>query len=141
MPETLTVGFTTLHLPTLLFVTALVVAFTGTLLLMARGPKDGTNALAVWGVAMMIGALGLVVAAAGEAVPWISGGDRHDVVFGGDGAFVDGVAGVRGAGAAAVGCAGRAGVLVGGDAVPGRVAGLAADRVRDGCGIHVRDGV
>ena len=74
VPETLTVAFTTLHLPTLLFVTALVVAFTGTLLVMARGPKDGTSALAVWGVAMMIGALGLVVAAAGESVPWVSGG-------------------------------------------------------------------
>ena len=74
MTEILTVVFTTLHLPTLLFVTALVVAFTGMLLMMARGPKDGMNALAVWGVAMLIGALGLLVAAAGNAVPWVSGG-------------------------------------------------------------------
>ena len=39
-----------------------LVAFTGMLLMMARGPKTGMNALAVWGVAMLIGALGLLMA-------------------------------------------------------------------------------
>jgi len=46
-----------LHAPTLLFVTALVVAFSGGLLIFAQGKERGTGAMGVWGAAMLVGAL------------------------------------------------------------------------------------
>jgi len=63
-----------LHAPTLLFVTALVVAFSGGLLIFAQGRETDTNAMSVWGVAMLAGALGLVLVAFGQGSPWISDG-------------------------------------------------------------------
>lgn len=63
-----------LHLPTLLFVASLIIAFTGCLLLAAEGPKDDTRSLRYWGGALFLGAMGLVAAAAGRGTPWISPG-------------------------------------------------------------------
>jgi len=63
-----------LHAPTLLFVTALVVAFSGGLLIFAQGKERDTDAMGVWGAAMLVGALGLVLVAFGQGSPWISEG-------------------------------------------------------------------
>lgn len=48
-----------LHLPTLLVVTAVVIAFSGATLMLARGRDQ--SAIAVWGVAMILGAAGIVM--------------------------------------------------------------------------------
>lgn len=63
-----------LHVPTLLSVTALVIAFCGGLLIFARGREKDTAAMGVWGVAMLAGASGLVLVGFGQGVPWISDG-------------------------------------------------------------------
>ena len=66
-----------LHPPTLLLVSALVVAFSGGLLIFAQGSQKntkGTNAMGVWGAAMLAGALSLVLVAFGQGSPWISDG-------------------------------------------------------------------
>lgn len=63
-----------LHVPTLLLVTALVIAFSGSLLIFAQGSGRDTNAMGVWGAAMLVGALGLVLVAFGRNAPWISDG-------------------------------------------------------------------
>ncbi len=63
-----------LHAPTLLLVTALVVAFSGGLLIFAQGKERDTNAMGVWGAAMLAGALGIVLVAFGQGSPWISDG-------------------------------------------------------------------
>lgn len=58
-----------LHLPTLLMVTAAVIAFTGVALaVLARGPHAAA-ALRCWGGAMLAGAAGLVLIAAGGRLP------------------------------------------------------------------------
>ena len=49
-----------LHMPTLLGVSVLVIAFSGFLLLLARNSDDGTHALAIWGGAILTGAGGLL---------------------------------------------------------------------------------
>jgi len=63
-----------LHAPTLLLVTALVVAFSGGLLIFAQGKERDTNAMGVWGAAMLAGAFGIVLVAFGQGSPWISDG-------------------------------------------------------------------
>ena len=63
-----------LHLPTLLFGTALVAAFSGGLLLLARGPRRDVGPIGLWGVAMLLGALGLVLQSAGQDTPWVGTG-------------------------------------------------------------------
>ena len=60
-----------LHMPTLFGVTALVIAFSGLLLLLARNPDDATNAPALWGAAILTGASGLVLLALGPALPTV----------------------------------------------------------------------
>jgi len=50
----------TLHVPTLLIVTAIAIAFSGALLILVRRQRNA-SALAMWGVSMLIGAAGLVV--------------------------------------------------------------------------------
>ena len=63
-----------LHLPTLLFVTAVVTAFAGGLMLLAQGPRRDTSAIGVWGAALLLGAGGFVLVAAGQGRPWVSEG-------------------------------------------------------------------
>ena len=63
-----------LHAPTLLFVTALVIAFSGGLLIFAQGKERDTDAMGVWGAAMFVGALSLVLVGLGQGSPWISEG-------------------------------------------------------------------
>ena len=63
-----------LHAPTLLLVTALVIAFSGGLLIFAQGSERDTNAMGVWGAAMLAGALGVVLVAFGQSAPWIADG-------------------------------------------------------------------
>jgi len=58
----------------LLFVTALVVAFSGGLLIFAQGKERRTGAMGVWGVAMLVGALGLGLVGYGQGLPWMSEG-------------------------------------------------------------------
>lgn len=62
-----------LDLPTLLFVTTLVVAFSGGLLISAQQPRWDMGATALWGLAILLGALGFVLMALGQGTPW--GGD------------------------------------------------------------------
>ena len=50
-----------LHLPTLFVVSAAVIAFSGMILLLARGRDHDSPALAFWGAAIMVGAAGLVL--------------------------------------------------------------------------------
>ena len=63
-----------LHAPTLLFVTALMVAFSGGLLIFAQGKGRRTDAMGVWGAAMLVGALGLSLVGFGQGLPWVSEG-------------------------------------------------------------------
>jgi len=63
-----------LHTPTLLFVTALVIAFSGILLIFAQGKQRDTGPMGVWGVAMLLGALGLVLLMFDKGSLWISEG-------------------------------------------------------------------
>lgn len=67
-------GLFPLHLPTLLFVTALVVAFSGALLLSARRPGSRRDPASLWGGSMLVGAVGFTVSAAGQTVPWLGEG-------------------------------------------------------------------
>ena len=63
-----------LHVPTLLFVTAVVTAFAGGLMLLAQGPRRDAGAIGIWGAALLLGAMGFVLVAAGQGVPWVSDG-------------------------------------------------------------------
>ena len=63
-----------LHLPTLLFVTALVATFSGGLMLLARGPRRDLGPIGLWGAAMLLGALGLVLDSPGLDRPWVGEG-------------------------------------------------------------------
>ena len=64
-----------LDLPTLLFVTTLVVAFSGSLLIFAQQPRWDMGATALWGAAMLLGALGFVLTALGQGgMPWLGDG-------------------------------------------------------------------
>lgn len=63
-----------LHPPTLLFVTALVATLSGGLLLLARGPRRDLGPIGLWGAAMLLGALGLVLDAPGLDGPWLGEG-------------------------------------------------------------------
>ena len=58
-----------LHMPTLFGVTALVIAFSGLLLLLARSSDDASGVAALWGGAILTGAGGLVLLALGAALP------------------------------------------------------------------------
>lgn len=60
-----------LHTPTLLVATALMVAFSGCLLVLAPGSKDDTKAMRVWGAAMLVGATSLALVAFGQGSPWV----------------------------------------------------------------------
>ena len=55
--------------PTLVFTTALVIGFTGSLLLVAQRPSAKANALLVWAGAMILGSLGLLVTIIGHGTP------------------------------------------------------------------------
>ena len=59
---------TPLHMPTLSIVTAAVIAFSGLLLLIARGHDRNACALAFWGAAMIVGAAGLACLSFGPAI-------------------------------------------------------------------------
>jgi hypothetical protein len=63
-----------LHAPTLLLVSALVIAFSGGLLIFAQERERDTGAMGVWAAAMLAGAFGLVLVTFGQGVPWISDG-------------------------------------------------------------------
>ena len=51
-----------------------MVAFSGGLLVLAPGSKEDTRAMRVWGSAMLVGAMSLVLAALGQGSPLISDG-------------------------------------------------------------------
>jgi diguanylate cyclase (GGDEF)-like protein len=53
-----------LHLPTLFLVTALVIAFSGLVLVAARGRDADSGPMALWGLAMLLGAGGITLLAA-----------------------------------------------------------------------------
>lgn len=53
---------------TLLFTSALVIAFSGLLLAAAHRPGKRSSSLAIWGAAMVVGAIGLVLTAIGDIV-------------------------------------------------------------------------
>ena len=55
--------FPPLHAPTLLVATALVIAFSGLVLLLSRGRGRDARPLALWGTAMILGAAGLALTA------------------------------------------------------------------------------
>ncbi len=57
-----------LDLTTVFFLSALVIACSGALLLVTQGPRGQSPALSMWGTAMLAGAGGLVLAAVGP--PW-----------------------------------------------------------------------
>lgn len=63
-----------LHPPTLLAVTALVIAFSGLLLIFLQGPRRDSAAMGIWGTAMLLAALGFVLAATGPGLLWVSDG-------------------------------------------------------------------
>ena len=63
-----------MHAPTALFITALVVAFLGGLLIFAQRKEKDAGAMRVWGAAMLVGALGLALMGFGEASRWLSEG-------------------------------------------------------------------
>ena len=64
-----------LNVPTLLFVTTLVVAFSGGLLIFAQQPRWDMGATALWGAAMLLGALGFILTALGQgSMPWVGNG-------------------------------------------------------------------
>ena len=73
-----------LHAPTVLFVTALVVAFSGGLMMFAKGRRRDADAIGFWGAAMLLASLGFVLAGMGQDVPWLSDGVGHGRVPGGD---------------------------------------------------------
>jgi len=50
-----------LHAPTVLFVTALVVAFSGGLMMFAKGRRREADAIGVWAAAMLLAAMGSLV--------------------------------------------------------------------------------
>lgn len=64
---------TPLHMPTLSIVTAAVIAFSGLLLLIARGHDRNACALAFWGAAMIVGAAGLACLSLGPAIGTTAG--------------------------------------------------------------------
>ena len=51
-----------------------MIAFSGGLLIFAQGKERSTDAMGVWGAAMLVGALGLTLVAFGQGSPWISEG-------------------------------------------------------------------
>ena len=63
-----------LHAPTVLFVTALVVAFSGGLMMFAKGRRREADAIGVWAAAMLLAAMGFVLAGVGQGVAWLSDG-------------------------------------------------------------------
>lgn len=60
--------------PTLVFTTALVIGFLGSLLLVAQRPPARANALLVWAGAMILGSLGLFVTVIGHGIPHLAEG-------------------------------------------------------------------
>jgi len=64
-----------LNVPTLLFVTTLVVAFSGALLIFAQQPRWDLGATALWGAAMLLGALGFILMGLDQgSMPWVADG-------------------------------------------------------------------
>ena len=63
-----------LHTPTVLIVTAMVVAFAGSLLAFAPGPRRYASTVGLWGAAMLLAAPGFVLAAAWPDRPWLGEG-------------------------------------------------------------------
>ena len=57
-----------LHAPTVLFVTGLVVAFSGGSMMFAKGKRRDGDAIDVWGAAMLLAAFGFVLADVGQGV-------------------------------------------------------------------------
>ena len=67
-----------LDAPTLLFVTALVLAFSGALTILSAGQRREATPLSApllaWGIAMLLGAGGLLLTAIAQRHPWLSNG-------------------------------------------------------------------
>ncbi len=61
------------HVPTLVLMSALLIAFSGAMLVLLRGTNRRLDALAVWGLAMLTGALGLLIEEGGQAPPQLQG--------------------------------------------------------------------
>ena len=70
-----------MHLPTLLGVTAMMLALLGLLLLLARRRGPGVDALAWWGAAMLTGVGGLALASTGPAVPVVARIDLANAIM------------------------------------------------------------
>jgi signal transduction histidine kinase/CheY-like chemotaxis protein len=70
-----------MHMPTLLCVTAMILALLGPLLLLARGRDQNADALVWWSAAMMTGAVGLALAAAGAWLPRFIDTDIADALM------------------------------------------------------------
>ena len=58
--------------PTLLSITILVVALSGGLLILAQVGRRDTRPIGLWGAAMLLGALGLLLAVLGQSTAWWS---------------------------------------------------------------------
>lgn len=59
--------------PTLLSITVLVVALSGGLLILAQVGRRDTRPIGMWGAAMLLGALGLLLVVLGQGTAWLSG--------------------------------------------------------------------
>lgn len=71
-----------LHMPTLFGVTALVIAFSGLLLLLlARNSDDPTNTPTLWGAAILTGASGLVLLALRPVLPALTHDAAHPLML------------------------------------------------------------
>lgn len=58
--------------PTLLSITVLVVALSGGLLILAQAGRRDSRPIGMWGAAMLLGALGLLLVALGPGTAWLS---------------------------------------------------------------------
>ena len=58
--------------PTLLSTTVLVVALSGGLLILAQAGRRDSRPIGMWGAAMLLGALGLLLVALGQGTAWLS---------------------------------------------------------------------
>ena len=62
--------FPSLDIPTLFVVSAAVVGSSGLLLILARGRDQGSRPQLVWGAAMVVGAVGIILLAMAPRVDW-----------------------------------------------------------------------
>ncbi len=60
--------------PTLVITTAAVIGFTGLLLVLLQRPLGTLGPLPVWGLAMILGSLGILLGAAARSTPWLPEG-------------------------------------------------------------------